>query len=618
MALDIHGFRGIKTCRVTFTEHAVLVGASGVGKSTIIDALSLVLGRERLVRNLTEHDFWGGSPNPADRLRIVATLGFPTNDPDHYPQWIRHGRAVPKWWNPSTQAADPFPTIPNAQLCIQLGYVARFDHHTLEVERLRYFHDDDALSDPFIEDTVVPVPSGLLNEIGFFVLPARRMREATVSFNSELFRLALATAAGIPAESILRLRDFLRNPDSPLESDPGLAPFVERINARMANLFPGQPKLRLRLTATDSDSVLDAIVAHYEQHGNIPLPAGRHGAGLVSLQALVLLLEIGRARKERQESFIMAIEEPELHIPPGLQRRIIGEATAIADQVICTTHSPRVAAFFQPHEVHLVHKTPVSGSAELPSSYNVEVRCLVPAPVVNEPNAIVQLYTDDRTRLIEALMFPTVLVPEGRTDANWLRLLVDVVETARHSGRGLTISVPPFAAMVGVVPTRNSAVSVTFAKVRALHDKVFVLVDGDETGNEYIRYLCKVDPAPFAIVQWPDGWGMERVVGWILDADPPRLLTSVGERLGRTFGSITDLLSVLRNDEGRAGGLKSHYMAHEEIASVIRASELAVARAELVLEALARVAAGITEDFPHLTLDSDRSRTTVPVYRFRP
>ena len=46
----------------------------GSGKSTIIDALSLVFGRTRLVRELTEHDFYGSCPEATSRIRIVATL----------------------------------------------------------------------------------------------------------------------------------------------------------------------------------------------------------------------------------------------------------------------------------------------------------------------------------------------------------------------------------------------------------------------------------------------------------------------------------------------------------------------------------------------------------------
>ena len=75
LALSIDGFRGIQHAIIRFGEHDVLVGPNGSGKSTIIDALSLVFGRTRLVRDLTEHDFYGSYPEATSRIRIVATLG---------------------------------------------------------------------------------------------------------------------------------------------------------------------------------------------------------------------------------------------------------------------------------------------------------------------------------------------------------------------------------------------------------------------------------------------------------------------------------------------------------------------------------------------------------------
>src|SRR5690606_2078699 len=95
LALEISGFRGIHHTRLVFDDNVVIVGPNDIGKSTIIDALSLCLGRQRLVRDLTEHDFTGSSPGPADRIRIVATIGgFSSNRQTDFPHWFRHGRAV--------------------------------------------------------------------------------------------------------------------------------------------------------------------------------------------------------------------------------------------------------------------------------------------------------------------------------------------------------------------------------------------------------------------------------------------------------------------------------------------------------------------------------------------
>jgi energy-coupling factor transporter ATP-binding protein EcfA2 len=70
--LRIENFRGVQSGHVRFDQHSVLVGPNNCGKTTIIEALALLFGRDRMVRTLTEHDFFGGDPQPTDRIRLVA------------------------------------------------------------------------------------------------------------------------------------------------------------------------------------------------------------------------------------------------------------------------------------------------------------------------------------------------------------------------------------------------------------------------------------------------------------------------------------------------------------------------------------------------------------------
>jgi len=274
----------------------IIAGSNGCGKSTLIDAISLALGRTKMVRLLTEHDFTGSNPAAATRIKIVVTVtGFDSDDVDENDEWFRAGRAVPKWLDPDGQ--EHAAAGPGRTLCANVGYCARFDRDELEVVSLRYFHDDDDAIDPFVDEAgIVPVPPRLLAELGFFVLPARRDWDAVASFNSDLFRRTVSNLAGIPADEIIGQRDALRNPAVKIEDSPRLTALVTGLNERLARLAPNAPKFQLRVTAGDSEGVLQALLPHYAGQGGPALPAARHGAGLVSLQSLLLLLEVGRAR----------------------------------------------------------------------------------------------------------------------------------------------------------------------------------------------------------------------------------------------------------------------------------------------------------------------------------
>ena len=57
-------------------------------------------------------------------------------------------------------------------------------------------------------------------------------------------------------------------------------------------------------------------------------------------------MQFGKARAETGQSFVLAVEEPELHIQPSQQKRLVNRLNALCNQTIVTTHSPIVAAMF--------------------------------------------------------------------------------------------------------------------------------------------------------------------------------------------------------------------------------------------------------------------------------
>lgn len=609
LALTIRGFRGIQDADLRFGQHDVLVGPNGAGKSTIIDALSLVFGRTGLVRDLTEHDFYGSLPEATSRIRIVATLaGFDGDDPGHYDMWFREGRAVPKWWNSSTGHAEPVPGDQAKTLCAQVAFAARFDLEELKIESVRYFHDDDDLEDPFLDDAVQLIPSRLFDDIGYYVLMARRTWGGAVSFASELFRKAVATVGGIPAQTVLQERDRLRTPDEPLEETADLSPLVERMNRQLAELLPDAPRFQLRLTATDSESLLRALVPHYAVGEGLSLPVGRHGMGLLSLQTFILLLELGRERVGMGKPFLLAMEEPELHIPPGMQRRLISQAVSIADQTVCTSHSPRVAAYYPAPCVQILDR----------DRERLAATPMLPAPLdASATNARRKLFQDGRARLVEALMHHRVLIPEGRSEYEWFRLLSDVLETGDLALDTPDTETPAFGTVIGVVPTHDGAVADVYDALRTLRHGLVPLVDGDPGGTEKIKELNRAEPKPRLILSWRNDWTIEDIVGWILKGDEDAAIVELRRRIDHGFQSIDHLVSLFKSNTGQ-GRLKGDYVAYEEVAWAIGRLGRCRNRAASLLEAVTLATLGRAEACEMIRKDDGQSTEDTTVLRIEP
>lgn len=532
--LKIKNFRGIREGFIFFRKHSMLVGGSNFGKSTIIEALTLLFGRDRLVRELTEHDFYGSDPQPQDRIELVATItGFRDDDPEQNIDWFRDGRAVPKWFDETSGLVHPVRNHLAWRLCCQVGCQAHFDRDTLTVEVIRYFHDHDQQIDPFAEDAPVTVPSRLIQQLGLFVVRSNRAWDKTLSWGSELFRRAVDVAAAQPADAILAERDRLRAPDNPIESDARIAPLLQRVNAEIARCIPGAPAVQLRITGTDSRSVLDAVSAHFTTQG-VAIPAGRHGAGLVSLQGILLLLELGRTRSERDEGFAMALEHPELHLSPATQLQLVHRIQGLSTQTFITTHSPSVTALADPTEVLVLQN----------HDGHLSVSPFLAAPLAGDaPNWKRKFYQQNRVEVLSAMMHPTLLIPEGKADYHLLRtilrplLLTEGWVADMHR---------PFGLEVGILPTEDAKVVETYEILHPVHPRACCLVDGDNDGLRYIAGLQALRSPPPSVIRWNDGAMVEDAVGWILLADEAGCVPRLADIGGNTPASVDDVVARLK------------------------------------------------------------------------
>lgn len=580
--LRIENFRGIRNGHIRFGPHTVFVGPNNCGKTTVIEALALLFGRDRMVRALTEHDFFGSDPQPADRIRLVATItGFDGDEPADHADWFRDDRGVIKWRNPATGNVSATRDDPAWRLACQIGFCARFDRPSLEVETIRYFHDDDAVADAFVDELWTAVPARLIREVGFFLVPASRTWDRVVSFGSELFRRVVASGGGQPAESVLGERDRLRAPVQPLEADPRLEPIVARLNTELAGFFRTQPRLHLRVTATDSDGLLEAVVPHYAQaDAALGLPAKRHGSGLISLQHLLLLLQFGRQRADAGDGFWMALEEPELHVPPPLQRRLVHRIQALSTQTFVSTHSPLVAAISDPQAVAVLRN---EGGA---LSSTPLLAAALPAAT---PNGVRKLFQLNRVDTIAAVMHDAMLVPEGRTDHDWLKLLVRAVDIRQEWAAA---DESRFGSYVGVVPTHDAAVEATVAALIPLHPRISALVDGDGTGVGYAQALAAAAARPASILRWPDGWTVEDVIGWILEADSAAATAALTQSIAPPPATIAALVARLKSEDRTAHGLKQDQIVYEVVADVIGSTEACCRRARELLNAMTDVLLG--------------------------
>lgn len=439
--------------------------------------------------------------------------------------------------------------------------------------------------------------------MGFFLVPASRTWDRWISFSSELFRRVVATRGDMPAQAVRAERQRLWTPPdgARLEDQPGLSEIVNAANDELRALMASAPRLQLRLTATDSDSVLESVVPHFVQGTGPTLPSQRQGSGLVSLQSLLLLMQFGKARAETGQSFVLAVEEPELHIQPSQQKRLVNRLNALCDQTIVTTHSPIVATLFPAPDTLFIetHRGVLSAKPLMDP---------VPAQPSNHQQHLLYAW---RQKLVAALMHECVLIPEGVSDVAWLEALQTALEL--HQGwQDAEDGAPLLSTFVGVVPTIDAKIADTFQLVSAVHARPCILVDGDNDGRGYFDAVKTHAPPPHSVVFWPQGWAMEHVVAWIAGADEAAMRAALGTVLGQAFADMQALTAYLLAQ-------KSYAPTHESATVTLMGNTACRTRAAQLLNALCDVLRDPAHaNTPLFTRVAADSTAAMHVFRFAP
>lgn len=405
--LDIQNFRGIKEANILINGHTVLVGDNNTGKSTILEAIDLVLGPERLSKSpiINEHDFYAGEYIGIDgsilkiEIEIIVT-GL--ND-----EQLRHFRNNIEWWS---QNDNKLIDSPPAEIID--------DPKVIEALRLKFegFYDPD--EDDFFGKTFFCSPPNEDESLSVFSKKDKRVCGFLFLRTLRTGTRALSLEKGTLLDIILRLRELrpqmwedilTQLKDVTVASDPeiGISDILTSVQKSIKELIPSEwgsdPKLQVsNLTRDHLRKILTVFMttgAHKNTGQAHFSPYFYQGTGTINMLVLTLLSMIA----ELKQNVIFAMEEPEIAIPPYTQKRIINSIIEKSSQAIFTSHSPFVLEQFTPENILVLNRSEAGTLRGMPATYPPSIK----------PKA----YKEEmKRRYCEALLARKVLITEGRSE----------------------------------------------------------------------------------------------------------------------------------------------------------------------------------------------------------
>jgi len=415
--LQIRSFRGVAEGTVHFPEHTLLVGGNNVGKSTVCEALELVLGPERLARRpvIDEHDFHEGRYLYADGRPIEITITAVLTEFSEEAR-LRFHRHLRQWDDAADDFADESPVVPSAQTtwALPVTFRGRYDRDEDDFIGNTFFdhpapvpeHDDDVDYEIYAQLGAGRTTFGRDQErlCGFVFLRALRTGTRALSLQrGSLLDTILRLGDGALAEMWQDTLNRLRTLDPPIGEIPALKKIRAEVQERLARFIALPPDdatgfFASELTREHLREVIRFFVA--AQPGAYLAPFYRLGSGSINLLVFALLTFI--ADLKAKHNVIFAMEEPEIALPPHTQRRATRFVLHEMGQSIVTSHSPYVIEQFDPNQIVVLDRTDAGVLVGRP----VDVAAVKP-----------KTFRTERRQFAEAILSRAVLVVEGATEA---------------------------------------------------------------------------------------------------------------------------------------------------------------------------------------------------------
>jgi putative ATP-dependent endonuclease of OLD family len=420
-AVSIENFRGIRSAKLVLPDHAVLIGDNNTGKSSVLEAIDLTLGPDRLSRRppVDEHDFFQGKYLPtaakaaeteaspddegpplakAPKITVEVTVIGLSEE-----QEARFGGNI-EWLNVEsgeffTEANPAGVDTASIKAALRVIFIGAYDAE-----------EDDFVGSTFYSrslteaDKPEPFSKRDKQHCGFLFLRSLRTGSR-----------ALSLEHGSLLDIILRLKEI--RPQMwegtigtlaafDVASDPalGISGVLDSIDKSLKKYVPREwgvkPHLKVsNLTRDHLRKVVTAFIATGD--GDHAAPFFRQGTGTINMLVLAMLSQIA----EDKQNVIFAMEEVETAIPPYAQKRIVHELRKLAAQSIVTSHSPYVLEEFKLDETVILSRANdgVLGQAKITLPDSVKHK---------------RYRQEFRTRFCEGLLSRRVLIAEGGTEAS--------------------------------------------------------------------------------------------------------------------------------------------------------------------------------------------------------
>lgn len=403
VSIKIRNFRCIKTADIFPERHNVLLGPNNSGKTTVLEALNLLLNTEMSFRAnvIDENDFYQrlyhteevlrntqdiknkkGSQKPDDKqpkeipdptIYIEAVLtDLSTEDETKFSEvlvpWNIENKTVIEETN---EGVNPFN---NAKMAIRVFFEGWYDKEEDEFGFGTYFLQSNDMT----RDDCKRFSRDHKRHIGFLIYRDFRALTRPITLDPSTLFARLIQSQLITPKHFEDVLSAVKGSLDPINTERDFYSVLQDYKSEIEKYLPlskYESVISFDLTDRTRNQVKSIAQLHINNEQSY-IPIQKMGAGTRSLAILSILTLIMRKRNRG----ILALEEPETFLFPHAQRRVIDECLNLADQTFITTHSP-----------YVLERIPAKGVGRVDLNKDSE---LIWSPISTENVKQLNLYTN--------------------------------------------------------------------------------------------------------------------------------------------------------------------------------------------------------------------------------